>query len=98
MYEDRLEHVKTLLVDLVIVLVKSIYYLLETLYLTVLPNRFRKLKVIDPPSSDLSHPPLNPNWTNAHFRQEFNTLPERTAQLANYPITQLLYEKGCAAT
>lgn len=46
MYESRLEHFTSLFVDLIVFWAKSIFYILETIYLTILPNRFRKLKVL----------------------------------------------------
>lgn len=45
MYGSVLEEITTLFVDTLVFLFKSIFFLLETLYLTLLPNRFRKFKV-----------------------------------------------------
>jgi hypothetical protein len=46
MYENPLEYIYSLIIDLLIFFVKSIYFLAETIYLTLLPDKFRKLKVI----------------------------------------------------
>lgn len=45
MYESRYEHFVSLITDLFWFFLNSIYYILETLYLTILPDRFRKMKV-----------------------------------------------------
>lgn len=45
MYENRLEHFYTLFVDVFVFFAKSFIYILEALYLTLLPDRFRKHKV-----------------------------------------------------
>lgn len=45
MYGSVLEDVTSLFVDMMVFLFKSIFFLLESFYLTLLPNRFRKLKV-----------------------------------------------------
>lgn len=45
MYGSVYEEFTTLFVDIVVFLFKSIFFLLESFYLTLLPNRFRKLKV-----------------------------------------------------
>ncbi|XP_050078139.1 short-chain dehydrogenase/reductase family 16C member 6 [Anopheles maculipalpis] len=44
LYENPLDHFLSLLFDLLIFFVKSIYYTLETIALTLTPYRFRKLK------------------------------------------------------
>lgn len=45
MYENRLEHFYTLFIDMLVFFAKSIYYIVESLILTILPDRFRTLKV-----------------------------------------------------
>lgn len=62
MYASRYEHVITLLTDLFWFLLNSVYFLCESLWLTVLPARFRKLKVRTtvhtkplPPTACLQH-------------------------------------------
>lgn len=45
-YENPLEYVYTLLLDILVCTVKSIYFLLETIFLTLLPDRLRKKKVM----------------------------------------------------
>lgn len=45
MYGSVYEDVTTLFVDMLVFLFKSIFYILESFYLTLLPDRFRKLKV-----------------------------------------------------
>lgn len=45
MFASRYEHVITLLTDVFWFVLNSLYFLAETLWLTVLPARFRKLKV-----------------------------------------------------
>lgn len=45
LYVNHVEHITSLLVDLLIFWIKSIYFIAESMYLTILPNRFRKLKV-----------------------------------------------------
>lgn len=45
MYDSYLEHFTSLFVDIFVLWIKSIYFILETIYLTILPNRFRKMKV-----------------------------------------------------
>lgn len=45
MYDSPLEHVVTLATDLLVFLFNSICYWCETIWLTVLPARYRKLKV-----------------------------------------------------
>lgn len=45
MYGSVYEDITTLFIDVLVFLFKSIFYILETFYLTLLPNRFRKLKV-----------------------------------------------------
>ncbi|XP_041777479.1 short-chain dehydrogenase/reductase family 16C member 6 [Anopheles merus] len=44
LYENPLDHFLSLLIDLLIFFVKSIYYTLETIVLTLTPYQFRKLK------------------------------------------------------
>uniref|UniRef100_A0A182JPR8 Uncharacterized protein n=1 Tax=Anopheles christyi TaxID=43041 RepID=A0A182JPR8_9DIPT len=46
LYENPLDHFLSLLFDLLIFFVKSIYYTLETIVLTLTPYQFRKLKHI----------------------------------------------------
>ncbi|KFB46438.1 AGAP008125-PA-like protein [Anopheles sinensis] len=45
LYENPLDHFLSLLIDLLIFSVKSVYYVLETIVLTLTPYQFRKLKV-----------------------------------------------------
>lgn len=45
LYENWFERFYSLLLDLLIFFAKSIYYTAESLYLTLLPDRFRKIKV-----------------------------------------------------
>lgn len=45
MYESRYEHIVSLITDLFWFFLNSVYYILETIYLTILPDRFRKMKV-----------------------------------------------------
>lgn len=45
LYVNHVEHITSLLMDLLIFWIKSIYFIAESIYLTILPNRFRKLKV-----------------------------------------------------
>lgn len=44
-YDNPFEYFTTLILDLLIFHVKAIFYFLETVYLTLLPRRLRKLKV-----------------------------------------------------
>uniref|UniRef100_A0A182F4V7 Uncharacterized protein n=1 Tax=Anopheles albimanus TaxID=7167 RepID=A0A182F4V7_ANOAL len=44
LYENPLEHFLSLLFDFLVFFIKSIYYTLETIALTLTPYRFRKLK------------------------------------------------------
>lgn len=46
MYGSVYEDVTSLFIDTMVFLFKSIFFLLESLYLTILPNRYRKLKVL----------------------------------------------------
>lgn len=46
LYTDYREHVKNLVKDLIIFFCKSIFYILESIFLTIIPDRFRKMKVI----------------------------------------------------
>lgn len=45
MYENWFERLYSLVLDLLIFLAKSIFYIAESLYYTLLPDRFRKFKV-----------------------------------------------------
>lgn len=45
MFDNPFEYVYSLIVDLVIFLVKSLYFWGETIVLTLTPYKFRKLKV-----------------------------------------------------
>lgn len=45
LYESPWERFYSLVIDLLIFLIKSIYYIAESIYLTLLPNRLRKIKV-----------------------------------------------------
>lgn len=45
MYGNPVAEFLMFLVDFAVFAVRSIYYLLETLILTILPDRYRKLKV-----------------------------------------------------
>lgn len=45
LYESPWENFYSLVIDLLIFLIKSIYYIAESIYLTLLPNRLRKIKV-----------------------------------------------------
>lgn len=45
LYDSPLEHVVTLVTDLFLFLVNSIYYWCETVWLTILPDRYRQPKV-----------------------------------------------------
>lgn len=45
MYGNPLSEFLMFLVDFIVFTVRSIYYLSETFILTILPNRYRKLKV-----------------------------------------------------
>lgn len=47
MYDSPLEHVVTLVTDLFLFFINSIYYWCETLWLTILPDRYRQPKVIE---------------------------------------------------
>lgn len=46
LYSDWRDHLKNLAKDLFIFAIKSILYICETILLTLIPDRFRKLKVI----------------------------------------------------
>lgn len=45
LYTDYREHLQNLIKDVFIFALKSILYICETIYLTLIPDRFRKLKV-----------------------------------------------------
>ena len=45
MYENPLEYVYSLIVDLIVFFVKSVYFWAETIVLTLTPYQLRKLKV-----------------------------------------------------
>lgn len=45
MYGNPLSEFLMFLVDFIVFTIRSIYYLSETLILTILPDRYRKLKV-----------------------------------------------------
>lgn len=45
MFNNRVEHVFSLLLDILIFWIKSFYFIIETIILTLIPNKFRKLKV-----------------------------------------------------
>lgn len=45
MYGNPLSEFLMLLVDFTVFVARSIYFLLETLVLTITPNRYRKMKV-----------------------------------------------------
>lgn len=45
LYGNPLSEFLMFLLDLIVFTARSIYFLLETLILTILPNRYRKLKV-----------------------------------------------------
>jgi hypothetical protein len=44
-HDNYFEYFYTLVVDVLIFVVKSLYFFAETIFLTVLPTKFRKLKV-----------------------------------------------------
>ena len=46
LYTDTGDHVKHLLKDLVIFAIKSVFYILEAIFLSLVPDRFRTLKVL----------------------------------------------------
>lgn len=48
LYGTWFEELTTLVVDVLVFFMRSIYFILESIYLTLLPNRFRKLKVSEP--------------------------------------------------
>jgi hypothetical protein len=43
--ENSFEYYYTLVVDILIYTIKSVYFLLETIFLTLMPDRLRKKKV-----------------------------------------------------
>lgn len=45
LYTDYREHITNLAKDLFIFAIKSFLYICETIFLTLIPDRFRKLKV-----------------------------------------------------
>lgn len=45
LYQDYGEHIKSLLWDGLVFAIRSFFYILEAIYLTLIPDRFRKLKV-----------------------------------------------------
>lgn len=45
LYQDYGDHIKSLLWDFLVFAIKSFIYILEAIYLTIIPDRFRKLKV-----------------------------------------------------
>lgn len=45
MFENRWEHFVTLFIDLIIFFVHSIFNICETIFLSILPEKYRKLKV-----------------------------------------------------
>lgn len=46
MYENPIQHISSILVDILIFWIKSIYFIAESIMLTLIPDRYRKLKVI----------------------------------------------------
>lgn len=44
-HDNLFDYFYTLIVDILIFTIKSIYFFAETIYLTILPNKLRKLKV-----------------------------------------------------
>lgn len=44
-HDNIFEYTYSLVVDLLIFIVKSIYFFAETVFLTILPNKLRKMKV-----------------------------------------------------
>lgn len=44
-HDNAFDYVYSLVVDILIFLIKSMYFLAETVFLTILPNRLRKMKV-----------------------------------------------------
>lgn len=44
-HDNAFDYFTSLLIDIIVFTLKSIYYLIETIYLTLLPKRLRKLKV-----------------------------------------------------
>lgn len=44
-YDSLFEYIWTLVVDIAVCTAKSFYYILETIILTLCPDRFRKKKV-----------------------------------------------------
>lgn len=44
-HENVVEYSFSLIADVLIFLIKSIYFFAETVFLTLLPNRLRKMKV-----------------------------------------------------
>lgn len=45
MYENPIQHISSILVDILIFWIKSIYFIIESIVLTLVPDRYRKLKV-----------------------------------------------------
>lgn len=44
-HDNAFDYVYSLVVDILIFIIKSMYFLAETVFLTILPNRLRKMKV-----------------------------------------------------
>lgn len=44
-HDNFFDYVYSLVVDILIFIVKSIYFFAETVFLTILPNKLRKMKV-----------------------------------------------------
>lgn len=44
-HDNAFDYVYSLVVDVLIFIIKSVYFLAETVFLTILPNRLRKMKV-----------------------------------------------------
>lgn len=66
LYVNHVEHITSLLMDLLIFWIKSIYFIAESMYLTLLPNKFRKLKVI-----------LIFEMQGIHVKSEFLYIPKK---------------------
>lgn len=45
LYENLWEHIYSLFLDVIIFFVKSVYFIAESIYLTLLPDKFREKKV-----------------------------------------------------
>lgn len=58
MYASRTEELMTLVFDTIVFFARSIFFICESLVLSVIPNRFRKLKVSAPVFNHIWREPL----------------------------------------